>query len=139
MITCREFQTVSNREIVHLYRISNDKGEYVELLDHGATIYSICVADRDGKIGDVVLGAPEGSDLNQCRVMGSIIGRCANRIAHDRFEADGKIVQLEQNMQGHFLASEAIKAFCFLLFAFCFFERGRRSHEWPRLPRKRDV
>lgn len=103
MITCREFQTVSNREIVHLYRISNDKGEYVELLDHGATIYSICVADRDGKIGDVVLGAPEGSDLNQCRVMGSIIGRCANRIAHGRYEVDGKVYQLEQNSRGHFL------------------------------------
>ncbi len=102
MITCRRFETLGEEE-VHLYRISNQKGEYVELLDYGATIYSICVADRDGKIDDVVLGAPEGSDLKQCKVMGSIIGRCANRIAHGRFEADGKVYQLEQNENGNFL------------------------------------
>lgn len=103
MITCREFRTQGLEEKVHLYRISNRKGEYVELLDYGATIHSLCVADRDGVIGDIVLGAPEGSDLKLCSVMGSIIGRCANRIAHGRYEADGKVHQLEQNARGHFL------------------------------------
>ena len=104
MITRREFEVQGmGGESIHLYRISNQKGEYVELLDYGATIYSICVADREGKIDDIVLGAPEGSDLKQCKVMGSIIGRCANRIAHGRFEADGKIHQLEQNENGNFL------------------------------------
>ncbi len=103
MITCREFQTLAQPEAVHLYRISNRKGEYVELLDRGASIHAICVADRDGRIGDIVLGAPEGVDLDQCNVIGSTIGRCANRIAHGRYEADGKVFQLEQNARGHFL------------------------------------
>ena len=103
MITCREFGTQNLDKPVHLYRISNRNGEYVELLDYGATIHSICVADRDGMIDDIVLGAPEGSDLKMCKVMGSIIGRCANRIAHGRYEADGKVHQLEQNARGHFL------------------------------------
>lgn len=103
MITCRVFQTQNMGQTVHLYRITNRSGEYIELLDYGATIHSLCVADRNGIIGDVVLGAPEGSDLKQCKVMGSIIGRCANRIAHGRYEADGKIHQLEQNENGHFL------------------------------------
>ena len=103
MISCRKFKVQGMDGEVHLYRISNQKGEYVELLDYGATIYSICVADRNGEIGDIVLGAPEGSDLKHCKVMGSIIGRCANRIAHGRFEADGKVYQLEQNENGNFL------------------------------------
>ncbi len=103
MISCRKFTVQGMDDEVHLYRISNQKGEYVELLDYGATIYSICVEDRNGEIGDVVLGAPEDSDLKQCKVMGSIIGRCANRIAHGRFEADGKVHQLEQNENGNFL------------------------------------
>lgn len=103
MVTCREFGTLPTGESVHLYRISNCKGECVELLDYGATIHAICVADRDGNIDDVVLGAPESSDLTKCNVMGSTIGRCANRIAHGRYEADGKVYQLEQNMNGHFL------------------------------------
>ena len=103
MIVCREFGTLGLDEKVHLYRISNRNGEFVELLDYGATIHSICVADRNGKIDDIVLGAPEGSDPRQCNVMGSVIGRCANRIAHGRYEADGKVYQLEQNENGNFL------------------------------------
>ena len=103
MITAREFNVRNLDKPVHLYRIGNHKGEYVELLDYGATIHSICVADRDGRIDDIVLGAPEGSDLKQCSVMGSVIGRCANRIANGRFEADGTVYQLEQNENGNFL------------------------------------
>lgn len=94
MITKREFAILSSGEAVHLYRIGNRKGEYVELLDYGATIHAICVADRNGHINDIILGAPEGSDLTKCNVMGSIIGRCANRIAHGRYEADGIVHQL---------------------------------------------
>lgn len=103
MITCREFAACSGGEPVHLYRISNRKGEYVELLDYGAAIHALCVADREGNIDDVVLGAPEGGDLTKCSVMGSVIGRCANRIAHGRYEADGTVYQLECNENGHFL------------------------------------
>lgn len=103
MISFRKFAVLPTGECVHLYRIENCKGEYVELLSYGAAIYSICVEDRDGKIDDIVLGAPEGGDLTACRVLGSTIGRCANRIAHGRYEVDGTIYQLEQNAKGHFL------------------------------------
>lgn len=103
MISCRVFGSLPSGEVVHLYHIDNCKGEYVELLDYGATIHAICVADRNGNIDDIVLGAPEGSDLTKCNVLGSTIGRCANRIAHGRYEANGKVHQLEQNARGHFL------------------------------------
>lgn len=103
MITYREFGARPSGEIIYLYRISNCKGEYVELLNYGATIHALCVADKDGNIDDIVLGAPEGNDLAACHVMGSTIGRCANRIAYGCYEADGKVYQLEQNANGHFL------------------------------------
>ena len=103
MITCKEFGTLPSGELVRIYRICNMKGEYVELLDYGATIHAIYVADRNGNISDVVLGAPVGSDLTKCGVLGSTIGRCANRIAHGRYEVDGKVYQLETNRGGHFL------------------------------------
>lgn len=103
MISMREFGVLPSGETVHLYHIENRNGEYVELLDYGAAIQAICVKDRNGRIGDIVLGAPEGGDLAACRVLGSTIGRCANRIAHGRYEVDGKVYQLEQNMNGHFL------------------------------------
>lgn len=103
MISCNEFCRLPTGESVNLYQIDNGKGEYVQFLDYGATIHAICVADRDGVIGDVVLGAPEGSDPAQSKIMGSIIGRCANRIAFGRYEADGKTHQLEVGRGGHFL------------------------------------
>lgn len=87
---------------VNCYRIRNRYGEYVELLDYGASIQAVVVRDQDGKLGDVVLGADPGR-LEECTYVGGTIGRCANRIAHGRFEADGKSYQLEQNLFGHFL------------------------------------
>lgn len=103
MISMREFGVLPTGETVHLYHIENRKGECVELLDCGAAIQAICVKDRNGKIDDIVLGAPESSDPTVCHVLGSTIGRCANRIAHGRYEVDGKVYQLEQNSNGHFL------------------------------------
>ena len=103
MITLKEFGVLPTGETVYVYRIENKNKEYVELLNYGAAIHAVCIADRDGNIDDIVLGAAEGSDLTQCNVLGSTIGRCANRIAHGRYEADGKTHQLEQNARGHFL------------------------------------
>ncbi|MCC8045595.1 MAG: galactose mutarotase [Clostridiales bacterium] len=103
MVEKKNFGCLSDGRMVQSYTISNKYGEYVTLLDYGATVYQIVVRDRDGRLGDVVLGAPEAKDLESFRFMGSTIGRCANRIAHGRFEADGKVYQLEQNMKGHFL------------------------------------
>ncbi|MDO4333992.1 MAG: aldose epimerase family protein [Eubacteriales bacterium] len=87
---------------VYSYRITNCHGEYAELLDYGASIHAVVVRDKDGNLGDVVLGA--GRDrLETCTYEGGTIGRCANRIAYGRYEANGKMIQLEQNCFGHFL------------------------------------
>ena len=115
MISKREFCTLKDGRRVYCYRVKNDYGEYVELLDYGASVQSIVVRDNKGKLGDVVLGA-DPERLEECTYLGGTIGRCANRIANGRYVIDHQEVQLEQNMRGHFLhgasGNYAHKLFC---------------------------
>lgn len=102
MVTKKLFCFLEDGRAVYSYRITNAYGEYVTLLDYGATIQEIVVRDGDGTLGDVVLGASPDC-LEKSSYRGGTIGRCANRIAYGRYIVNGKPYQLEQNMAGHFL------------------------------------
>jgi len=68
------------------------------LSERGAGIVSVVVPDRNGVMGDVVLGyKDEESYLNDGPCMGKIPGRYANRIADGRFCLDGKWFDLVKN------------------------------------------
>lgn len=68
------------------------------LTERGAGIVSVVVPDRDGVMGDVVLGyRDEASYLGDGPCMGKIPGRYANRIAGGRFCLDGKWFDLVKN------------------------------------------
>ena len=68
------------------------------LTERGAGIVSVVVPDRNGVMGDVVLGyRDEESYLNDGPCMGKIPGRYANRIADGRFCLDGKWFDLVKN------------------------------------------
>ncbi|MCQ6958562.1 aldose epimerase family protein [Mucilaginibacter aquariorum] len=89
---------VDDGRVIHLFKIENASGAYVELTNYGATLVSVNVPDRDGKIGNVILGYPSLSGyLNDTCYIGSTIGRFANRIANAKFELDGITYQLENN------------------------------------------
>lgn len=103
MIRVVEFGKLKSGKSVQKYIIYNKKGESVELLDFGAAIHSVNVLDKDGNISDVVLGVEKAEDLEENSFEGITIGRCANRIGFGRCVLDGKEVQLECNMFGHFL------------------------------------
>ncbi|MBS6952621.1 MAG: galactose mutarotase [Enterocloster asparagiformis] len=103
MVERRYFCRLQDQREVWLYRIINTWGEYIELLDYGATLYSLCVRDRSGSLKDVVLGPAVPSELETCPYMGSVIGRCANRIAYGHFYLNGAECHLEQNQNGHHL------------------------------------
>lgn len=96
------FCRLKDGRTVSSYLITNSRGEYVTLLDYGATIHQIVVLDKNGCLGDVVLGA-DPAFFESCTYKGGTIGRCANRIGYGRCIIDGKEMQLEQNMMGHFL------------------------------------
>lgn len=90
-------KTHDGRE-AHLYTLSNKSGMQVVISDFGGTVVSIKVPDRNGKIGDVVLGYDtlEGYE-NGTAYFGSTVGRYANRIAGAQFSLDGKQYTLTKN------------------------------------------
>ena len=83
---------------VDLYTLRNAMGSSVAIATYGATVVSLRVPDRDGQLGDVVLGYDglEGY-LGSRFYFGAIVGRYANRIAGGRFELDGRTLTLARN------------------------------------------
>jgi aldose 1-epimerase len=71
----------------------------------GATLIGLEVPDRDGVRADVVLGFDTLAEYASPRnpYFGSIVGRCANRIAGARFELDGREHALSSNAGRHHL------------------------------------
>ena len=68
------------------YTMTNSHGVQVSLITHGATITSVMVPDRDGKLENVTLHFDDPkSYLKGHPLFGSIVGRYANRIANASF------------------------------------------------------
>lgn len=80
------------------YTITNSKGASVVLSNIGAAIVSINVPDRNGKLGDVVLGYGKAeSYFGDGPCAGKCPGRFANRIAKGKFVLGGKKYELPIN------------------------------------------
>ena len=82
-ITKKSFGTTSKtNEKVYLYTIKNKNGSSVDLSTFGATITSIKVPDKDGKIKDVTQGYKDVIPYETAPVghAGGTIGPCANKI-----------------------------------------------------------
>ncbi len=96
---------------VSLFTLRNANGMTVKIMSRGATVTELLVPDRDGKLGNVVLGAEslEGY-LGGFNAAASVIGRFAGRIANGRFTLDGTEYQVVTNRTGHHLHGGA-KAF----------------------------
>ena len=100
-ITNSQFGLMPDGERIEIFSLANDQAMEVRIINYGGIIASIKVADRDGKVDDVVLGhdSLEGY-LNRSRYFGALIGRFANRIARGRFTLNGIGYQLAIN-NGH--------------------------------------
>jgi aldose 1-epimerase len=73
------------------YTLVNKSGAWVKILTLGGIIAELHVPDRDGKLGDVVLGFDSiDGYLKDSPYFGCITGRVANRIANGKFTLDGK-------------------------------------------------
>ena len=85
-------------EAVDLYVLTNKRGMEVAITNYGGALVSIKVPDRNGKLGDVVLGydSLEGY-INDKANLGILVGRYANRIGHAQFSLDGKTYTLAKN------------------------------------------
>jgi aldose 1-epimerase len=90
-------QTTDGQE-VFLYTLTSSKGFRARITNFGATLVSLHVPDRDGSLGDVVLGFDtlEGY-IHQTAYLGSTVGRYGNRIAKGKFTLDGTEYTLATN------------------------------------------
>lgn len=90
-------QTAEGKKI-DLYTLTNAQGVEARIMNYGATIVSLKVPDRAGRLGDVVLGFDDlGSYLKGHPFFGCIAGRYANRIAKGRFTLNGVEYKLAVN------------------------------------------
>ncbi len=94
----RIFGTTLAGETVHCYKLYGKENAYVELLDYGARIHSICVPDKNGVLRDVSLGYDniEGYETKTA-YLGATIGRVCNRIGNSAFTLHGKTYSLYAN------------------------------------------
>jgi len=92
------FGKIQDGQSVDLYTLTNKYGMTVAISNFGGTLVSMKVPDRDGKLGDVVLGYDNPADYENGKAhFGGTIGRYANRIAHGKFTLDGAVYTLPLN------------------------------------------
>src|SRR5690606_34934392 len=83
---------------VELFTLASESGAFVRIITFGAIITELVAPDRDGRLGDIVLGFDTLEEyVGHNPYFGAIVGRVANRIAGGRFEIDGRMWQLATN------------------------------------------
>lgn len=98
MVETKAFGTTADGKTADLYTLKNKNGMVVTITNFGATVVSIVVPDKTGKMADVALGYDNlaGYELNK-NYLGVLVGRYGNRIAHGKFSIDGTEYTLAKN------------------------------------------
>lgn len=94
----KEFGVTKEGKAASIYSIANSKGMNAVLCDYGATIVSLNVKGKDGKVYDVSLGYDNVTDYeNGTCFFGATVGRNANRISDAKITIDGVEYDLGAN------------------------------------------
>lgn len=98
-ISKQPFGTLPNQVSVDLFTLTNKHGMQVKITNYGGIVISIQVPDKNGLLGEVILGFDnlKGYLVETQPYFGAIIGRYCNRIAHGKFTIDGQSYNLAQN------------------------------------------
>jgi len=87
-----------------LYVMESEGGLSATVSDYGGTVTSVLAPDRDGSLGEAVLGFDTIEEyLASKAYMGCIVGRYANRIAGARYKIDGVEHSVTRNHGAHHL------------------------------------
>ena len=103
------FGFVANGGAVDSYELTNQNGMQLKVINYGATITSLKMPLKNGKIVDVVLGFDtldayiKSFDLEGAPYFGATVGRFAGRINNGTFNLNGKIFHLNKNNNTHSL------------------------------------
>ncbi len=83
---------------IDMFTLTNAHGIEVKAISYGGIITSLKTPDRNGHLGDIVLGfdTPDGY-LQPHPFFGAIVGRYGNRIAKGSFTLDGHAYPLVKN------------------------------------------
>ena len=103
-VTKADFGKMPDGTAVDIYTLKSDAIE-ARITTYGARVVAIKTADRDGKVGDVVLGynTLEEYLADNKTYFGAIVGRYGNRIAKGAFTIDGKTYEVPKNNNGNSL------------------------------------
>ena len=92
------FGTLEDGTVIEAFTLRNARGAMAKVITYGATLTELWVPDKNGKLGDVVLGFDSLKGyLGSHPYFGSTVGRYANRIAKGKFTLDGKEYALAIN------------------------------------------
>lgn len=92
--------SIGDFDDIKLFTLTNESGNTVKVTNYGATVTSISVPDRDGKVADIALGYNRVEDYINAvdkPYFGAIVGRYGNRIAKGQFSIDGESYSLAIN------------------------------------------
>lgn len=97
-MTLEPFGTAPDGQAVQLITLTNAKGVEMRVMTYGAIIVSLKVPDKNGTLGDVVLGFDSlAGYVKSSPYFGAVVGRYGNRIAKGKFTLDGKAYTLAVN------------------------------------------
>ncbi|RTQ48148.1 galactose mutarotase [Hymenobacter gummosus] len=101
--TAAPFGRTADGQQAQLYTLRNAHGVQVSITNYGGTVTKLLVPDKDGKLGDVVLGFDSLSGYQSPAYVkagpyfGALIGRYGNRIGKGKFTLDSKEYTLAAN------------------------------------------
>lgn len=93
-------QTMEDFDSIQLATLKNSHSMTVKVTNYGATVTSILVPDRNGKLSDVALGYNRVEDYMNAvdkPYFGAIVGRYGNRIAKGKFTIGNETYKLAVN------------------------------------------
>ena len=100
----KHFGTTPSGQLVTEFTLTNSNGLELKVINYGCAITSLKVPDRNGVLGNIVLGFDHlDGYVYTNQHIGCIAGRYANRIAFGKFSLDGKEYSLAQNLSPHHL------------------------------------
>lgn len=100
-ITKELFGTTPDGKQVDKYIIKNSSGASAEIITYGATLQSVFVPDKNGKLDDVLIGFDDlKGHMERSDYQGMLVGRYANRLADAKFSIDGTEYNVTKNQDG---------------------------------------
>lgn len=103
----KDFGKNSKGELAYLYEITNAAGMKAIVTDFGATLHSLYVPDKDGKMRDVVWGYDTVAEyeIDNGPFFGATVGRIANRVGGAVVTVNGVDYQMDVNERTNCLHS----------------------------------